>query len=1098
MAELPDTLTPEQMASFSEEEAPDVLTPEQMAAAEEDDTPDVLTPEEMQAAIESPDVETKVSGDYISDSEVAAIAKRHGVSEGFVRNWALYSGTATEMHPDKSVGDIIAEAAQQTAGSLGNMIGGLPQLAAKKALYDEGSGERAAIDEIRELASERASGSRVIGEIAGGLAVPAGPVGKLAEGISAIKGATRAGTLAKKAAANAGLSGSLGTLYGVAQSKEGEELEAAGEGALWGIILSPALFQAGAGAREAVRRKDKAAEAIEDLLDHDTTRDLWHTTEKKWMEKGDDPLLARLSTIEAAPQEYRDDAIQFARHISPSKEVKNLDDAKRVLRAQTDQEFLREQLRNYRIATEVQEKLHKRIDDMRGKTAKDFDGEQSLSRMLKDSRYVLSEIDQKHGLTVERIADKLSNAHNLSTHVRGRMYKDLDKLGKMTRKSGRDSADIIDEIEKAKPGITLSKEAEAWKQVFSKWRLALNQINKTQGGGEELIPLLAGGKKNYVPVYAVDGAEFIIRVEKKMEDLEKSLGDMFGDEGIQKFSDLSDEQLGEWINKARKYGHNSDENQFLRSLDMMFPEGHKISTPDGFATALNIALSPAEAGRAIRLNAPSLQKRKGALPDYLREKDLAKLFDKWGNTMSKEAYLRRGIDQLRAAEKALKESGMVNDAKYVGDLATDIISGPSRGLAKTTRDWLNRVEVNNRKKALQYPEGSLRRRFYDAKANAGQLLTVGSANMYPYFLGARADAAIRNMTQPFLLTATEMQTPAAKAYGQKLAMLAQFDVWTSLKGRKDIVKELQRTGKIPDKFRGEVTEAIREGMLKDPGMKKMASKLGKRGLEKIGDAAMLLYTFSDTHNRTVTYAMSKRLAADIIQGLNKKGKGLNRDNEAALSILREMPRSYRVKLRDIYREGDYDKFADEIADYYLAKTQFNYNRTAMSDYGRRMGSLFSMFSKWPTAMLGDVADIVQKFRSGDQYQVDRATQKALYRYLGPLAAAFAFEKAVLEDVREDSPRMKHLIGSNTMTWTPISSLSGFLSGDFATPPVLSVPNNILGAAMKGNLDKLPGKSIDGIMSVTPGGVLWRIYDNYVLRFDEEDEYPDPRDIFTEE
>lgn len=1018
----------------------------------------------------SPDMPEKSVGDYISDSEVTAIATRHGVPEEFVRNWALYSGTSLETRADTPTLELIERAAKQTAGSLGNMLGGLPQFGAKKALYEEGSPERAAIDEIRGLASERASGSRMVSEIAGGIALPAGPAGRISTAIGKLGAeSTAAVRLAQQSVANAGLSGSLGALYGLGGSVEGAESGAAVSGALWGILLSPALPQAGGSAIARARTAKAARETEQAIVRPDLARDLMEEATAYVDSRDYTSLLDNLDELGRAPFQEQRDVLDFARFIAPSKRLDDIEDATGLLREKlADREYLESQLRNFRIAQRMQENLAEQVDIRRGVTAESLDASSGINNFLRDARYVASEIDRKNGTPIERELDILSNMHNASTQVQSKLYDDLDELGKLTRRSGRASEEIISEIEGSDPSKPLSEVAERWRGIFSTWRERINEINRGLSGDKaaEMVPLYAGGKRNYIPRYAVDEDQFILRMEKRRGEIEKAMG--------RELNSMDPRTLEDWIDATRRAGTNSPENEYLRALDIMLPEGHQVETAEQLAAAIFQSENYRKVGRSLRLNAPSLQRREDALPEFLRETDLAKLLDKWGRTMTKEVYYRRGIDRLRAYEKALRESGRTSAANYIGNLATDLVVGPNRGFAGVTRDMMTGMRVWGNRKA-EKATNPITKAYYSSVGELGNLITIGSANMYPFFLGLRPDAVLRNMTQPFLVTAPEIAAVGNRKYGYSLALKAQLDTMADiLSGKGEIAKHLRDTGRLPAEFRGEMTEAIQQGMLEDPGLRKVALRWGKKKLDQLGQAAMYFYSASDTYNRAVTYSMAKRMASDITKG----GRG----GESALAAIRQMPRSYQRELGQALAAGNESALRETLADYLLSKTQFNYNRAAMSDYGRYMGGMFSMFSKWPTSMYGDAVDMI----TGNVPRDDRLARIGI-KYLGPLASAMALETFLLEDAREENPWVRKLAGGNIATATPASSLEPFITGEFGQPPILSVPGSIYSAATSADWDKLPEKAANGIASITPGGVIWKFYtDWYPLLFGEDE------------
>jgi hypothetical protein len=150
-----------------------------------------------------------------------------------------------------------------------------------------------------------------------------------------------------------------------------------------------------------------------------------------------------------------------------------------------------------------------------------------------------------------------------------------------------------------------------------------------------------------------------------------------------------------------------------------------------------------------------------------------------------------------------------------------------------------------------------------------------------------------------------------------------------------------------------------------------------------------------------------------------------------------------------------------IARNLLAETQFNYNRTSLSEYGRYMGPIFSVFSKWPTAIAGD---IIEKYKGG---QTIRAAQK----YLGPLSVLYAIDffvapstlpgalgEAAQSTSRTDwteSDRMKHfLVGSGFRSWSPVSAAGSVITGDIFQSPGVQIVSGLGKAAISADTEQL--------------------------------------------
>jgi hypothetical protein len=209
---------------------------------------------------------------------------------------------------------------------------------------------------------------------------------------------------------------------------------------------------------------------------------------------------------------------------------------------------------------------------------------------------------------------------------------------------------------------------------------------------------------------------------------------------------------------------------------------------------------------------------------------------------------------------------------------------------------------------------------------------------------------------------------------------------------------------------------------------------------------MYLCAYSDFVNRDITVNISKRLTEHYVEAVlaARSGQPLTREMELAINFAKSMPLSYQRVMRNATQPlldgkgADVKTFTDlghTLADYLVSKTQFSYNRVALSEYGRTMGQFFTMFTKWPLAVTSDMV----------QRQVVAASQGRgalggladnMQKYLLPMAMLYTADRVLLRDEDgEMDDRTKMMVGSQGLwQWAP-----GASAIDLATGKTFKVP-----------------------------------------------------------
>jgi hypothetical protein len=167
---------------------------------------------------------------------------------------------------------------------------------------------------------------------------------------------------------------------------------------------------------------------------------------------------------------------------------------------------------------------------------------------------------------------------------------------------------------------------------------------------------------------------------------------------------------------------------------------------------------------------------------------------------------------------------------------------------------------------------------------------------------------------------------------------------------------------------------------------------------------MALYSASDTVNRYITYKVAHNLAADLKEG-----------NKRALDFAeRALSEGGKSSLRRLIATGREEEVGNELARYLIGKTQFNYGKESMNEFGREHGRLFSMFTKWPAMIMSDSSDLL------DQYGKLDGSKKIAQRYLAPMALLAGVGSLVV-DKNNPNHAVTYLLGEDLSDIAPAQS-----------------------------------------------------------------------------
>jgi hypothetical protein len=640
-----------------------------------------------------------------------------------------------------------------------------------------------------------------------------------------------------------------------------------------------------------------------------------------------------------------------------------------------------------------------------------------IGMFMADGRYAASAIDAKWGTKLSVYMDSLSNKYNMFTNISSAFQKEINTATQMAKKVGllegeatyhSPSAErtvtrnkLIAALESEQIRNTLTKQeqdvVEKFQKIFEDGRTLANKL----GLNVEKLP-------NYVPAKSLSPEKYLKEVKGRLAKFGKELEDP------------------EQFVKAKEFSR--DFRDLLSSLERV--SDVKITSFDKFKEATKALNQPFSKIYKGLTRAAATYKREGGIPAFVQETDVPKLASAWVNNTFYNLHMADDVLKLQAVAKQLKSKDKVA-AQWIGNLANDITG---------TRDTL----ASNFKRYVESSKLALEQKLEEAPTLANKVAlnvrlllpkaaTFLAHQIYPSTLGMNPRVVVRNLTQPWMMASGElsgMGKNSSPLYGMKRIFQGQADVfalrnlhlkdesgkvYTGLKG---VIKVLEDRGVAPSKLQWEsAEEAIQSGLKRFP----------KRIVDKANDVSMSLFTASELNNRAVAYFSGLRVADDLLGALEKGlTKGALTNNErASVEFVKSMQPGYRVEMKSLfsnYLKDPNPKIQEEIrqkvAKYLVSKTQFNYDKIALSEFGRSMGWMFSMFTKWPLSISSDMTRKIKDFGAAGGFKI--GTQ-----YTAPLVAAWAADTMFKEQLSDPKSRMRLLVGQSFVDALPIQSVTSF-------------------------------------------------------------------------
>lgn len=636
--------------------------------------------------------------------------------------------------------------------------------------------------------------------------------------------------------------------------------------------------------------------------------------------------------------------------------------------------------------------------------------------------------------------------HLLRMGEKGRYFKflqdeyapKLKEMEKAINKSKLSSEKIIEIIEQ--PVDVL----DAWKKTASDVdKAAVESVQTYYADSLELLRKLGLRVGDYAKR---TGIGYIPRTLKRSEDLMKDIRAY-----NKKFSgmyDLNEVEFKQALKDDQEFA------DFVKGIGQL--KDRNIGTGAGLDEAVKEILGNASEFRgSVITKASSTMMRDGEpMANWLRDKDLMRIGSGYFNSMFRHALLRDDLQTLNQYARLFKARKDRSAAEYVDNLARTISGTKLSQQEKIAIGFRNTMDKMI--EAAEEDGKTVAPILYKAIRNAPAAFNYGMQQLYPYWLGSDPFKMGRNLTQPYLLTIPHLAQAGegTQLYASKLALGSGIrSVPESIKYMKDgvlgrKVSRLHELGLAPGKHTPEIYEWVRDGLREAGTARGLVGKKLDDFIKTHNDIVMSGYQWSDIHNRLTTVLMSDRWGDDVLEAFTKRGKGITEDERAALTMFEKVVEpGHRQALMRRIKQGKRADFKKELARYLVDKTQFSYDRITMNKLGREVGGIFAMFSKWPSAIAGDIYVTLSR---QDLTALDKFKRTGI-KYLSPLA--FMTTAGVIASRAYEDPDKFNFISA-----APIASIAGLVSGQFASPPAVDYLSALGKAAYNIPNDALRGKS----------------------------------------
>lgn len=1006
--------------------------------------------------------ETHENPQFLQDQDFQEIAARHGVSPDELKQIAPYYGVQEE--PSGGLSGAASQAGKYTAGAAGRMLLGVPQFVYKK-LQD--APMRRAIDELTGIGEEQRSPVESAAEM---VALPGGGASgaeKAATGLAA-----SAGRVAKAAGIGAGI--------GAVNAPEGQELQGARKGLIFGSVLGTGGEVLGAALRTVVGESSyrNAELKLQKEVDALATR-----TQDSEAALADSVLNGRDIPTESAgtvveqqiPREVAEDVtnpdteigdfkktVQTEQGITPNpdalqEQAQSVADSRATKFANA---LNGEKLGPEEARAEIQKTIQRQGDQAVREAYQDFVQREQALRVIDEqgsrisgktgaggklanffsgNQQVLRHLDDKFGLTgqlsTENALQNATTRNNQMGYATVNFRSALDKIDKTAEKLGvRNSSNITKALDTG-DFTGLSPEEGQIAEMFQSYYKSLLDFSNGAAGEfpKGLAPLNIkpqvneAGQISYVPHTLKDANQVIIEANHKMEQALSDMSQKFG-RPIQDISELSPQEY--------RMAVNNDSNlKDIKDALTLFGDAN-VPRPADFSAAFKDRFSSRRSYASIETAARAAQERQGGIPEWMREQDPYKLAAKSTMNSLRHLFMRRPIQQMQNIADVIEKAGGDYESRYLRRIGEDYLGTRSSTFNIPAFTNQARIDfVRSMDRAIQkFGPDTVTGKSLEAVKAVPDIMASWARSIFPNVLGYRI--------RPLMMHATQS---AAKLWPE--LGTSPYGAYTVLRGATKAALNAERLlsygeeiGIIPDQALMQRSSALRTGIEKSA-----LYRIPANTVNGINSAGMFAFEKLVRFNRAIAIGTANTIAEDLVAGSAQAQKTLSR-----------FPRS----VQNLVNAGmTAEEKTQPLARYLNAQAMYNFDKLNKSEFGRTMGPLFSAFSTWPTNTLGD---IVYEMRSRGAVG---SIPRQLERYVAPWALLYAVDKAIRAGSHGDlTPREKVVFGSAGLSsMAPIGALGALAKGEALTPPMYTVlMQTLIHPMMSGDLDKGKSKAYKGL------------------------------------
>ena len=1029
---------------------------------------------------------------YIPIQSVKGLAAKHGIPFEEADELLEYAGGYPAYREPR-----VLQALGATADEV--ILQGLGKFTAKKQMTPE---KERLFDDLRNLARKHSSYFR---EISTAVAAPGLGAAALAKA-----GATGTKALVAGGAAE-------GAISGLGVSEQGQELEATALGAGVGAALGGA-FAGAAKLLKGVKATDE--EIAKYVADSDIGKNLDKRIEAKVAEAPEayEAVTRNYRTGAVDTPEAAEAIVGRAKKVSADvAEELDVESTQQVAKNFLDMHAIevaselgfkaRKKERpslSGKVKLAVSEKdAVKRADKARAfleDVAKRADGEQTIAlaeRRVRDRFIVAKELEKDArkavGLTgtkgiIGRIGDFLMDGkyvargidRRLGTDVEGVLGIDMPKaytaLSRYEAVYGAEISNLRKEISKLNLSeedftkLIESKESldKASQEIQSVGRQALElfeQMRLSVAGEGLNIAKLKSDTLNYVPAYKKGNEDIVILLENRTKELSEKFGVDF------RRADLPQEEFQKYMDLSPEF------NELVRSVEVF--NTTKIASQKQLRQQLALALTPGKRlGTMQDTVASAAFMREGEIPELIRERNFTRLALRWMTQSHRHALFQKNIAELARYRDLAAASRDARAEKWLNNLLDDLTGvreGTPAARGAEAKQALQRTLYKQSKEAKSPLTRAINRALLESTEMSSAFMQMPYAS---WLGGLKVKSLLTNLTQTVTFTFPELGPRLGTRVGlattgdiasllargetitikssEVLARIKQEPKLAAVYGdlklgdeitTKNISLILANERLLGQSWNHEMLEAMREGLLSAPGGAK-----ARAFIQKYSDFMLAAYQRTEWINRYVAYRAGGRLADLVAEGDKATLKYLSSD----------VPTSIRRRLLDAINAGDMDAAREVGRNWLIDTTILNYTRSSLSEYGRTMGPLFSMFTKWPTTIGADIVDTY--VRKG----VTDATMRVALKYMAPWATFAAAGAWATSEIGENRNRV--LFGAGGLQGSaPVGSAKDFFTGAFFQAPALDVISS-LGRSVE-NPEKFPAWLDRQVMTFVPGAVL---------------------------